>query len=113
MDSSDEECASDSSFGHDILMAAGIERPLHAKYRGQESQTDTSDDESGDMENIGDLLEEALSVCHDSEKYPSPPKKPKDNHQSPQVKKSRYNHSVRLIVFVVAVCILLASCLVS
>jgi hypothetical protein len=109
MDSSDEECASDSSFGHDILMAAGIQRPLHTEYRGQESQTDTSDDESGDMENIGDLLEEALSVCHDSEKFPSPPKKPKDNHQSPQVSKSRCNHSVGLV----AVCILLVSCVVS
>jgi hypothetical protein len=85
MDSSSEESALDSSFGHEILLAAGIQRPLHARDREQDAQTDSSDDESGDMEDVGDLLEEALSVCHDSETSPSPPKKAKDNQQSPQV----------------------------
>jgi hypothetical protein len=69
-------------------MATGIHRPPHTTNQGQEFQTDTSDDESADMENIGDLLEEALSECHDSETSPSPAKKAKDNYQSPQVNKS-------------------------
>lgn len=73
-------------------MAAGMHRSPHTINRGQESQTDTSDDESADMENIGDLLEEALSVCHDAETSPSPAKKAKDNYQSPQVNKSSCIH---------------------
>jgi hypothetical protein len=100
MDSSGRESASDSSFGHEILMAAGIQRPLHTKNRRQESQTDSSDDESGDTENIGDLLEEALSVCHDPETSPSPPKKAKDGRLSPQVNESRSNNSLGFIAFV-------------
>ncbi|XP_023708576.1 anillin isoform X2 [Cryptotermes secundus] len=84
MESSDGESSRDTSFGREILTAAGIHRPLHTINQGQESQTDTSDDESADMENVGDLLEEALSVCHDSETSPSPSKKAKANHQSPQ-----------------------------
>jgi hypothetical protein len=87
-DSSDGENSRDTSFGREILMAAGIHRPPHTIIQGHDSQTDTSDDESGDMENIGDLLEEAFSVCHYSETSPSPAKKAKDNHQSPQVNKS-------------------------
>jgi hypothetical protein len=69
-------------------MATGIHRPPHTINQGQELHTDTSDDESADMENIGDLLEEALCVYHESETSPSPAKKAKDNYQSPQVNKS-------------------------
>lgn len=51
------------------------------------------------MENVGDLLEEALSVCHDSETSPSPSKKAKANHQSPQVNKSSCIHLLGFSVF--------------
>jgi hypothetical protein len=80
-------------------MAAGIHGPPHTTNQGQESQTDSSDDESDDTENIGDLLEEALSVCHDSETSPSPAKKAKDNHQSPQVNRSSCIYSLGFTVF--------------
>jgi hypothetical protein len=83
MDSSDGENSQDTSFGREILMAAGIRRPPHIMKQRQESHTDSSDEEFSDIERIGDFLEEALYVCHDSATSPSPAKKAKDSHQSP------------------------------
>ncbi|PNF20524.1 hypothetical protein B7P43_G05327, partial [Cryptotermes secundus] len=79
-DSSDGESSRDASFGREIVTATG-----------EESQKDTSD-ESTDLENVGDMAEEALSVCHDSDTLPSPSKKSNANHRSPQVNKSSCIH---------------------
>ncbi|XP_033610135.1 anillin [Cryptotermes secundus] len=74
-DESDGESSRDASFGREIVTATG-----------EESQKDTSD-ESTDLENVGDMAEEALSVCHDSDTLPSPSKKSNANHRSPQAVK--------------------------
>jgi hypothetical protein len=95
MDSSGGENLGETSFGREILMAAGIDRPSDKINQMQESQADSSDDESAVLEEIDDFLDEALGVDSDSEISPSPAKKTKEYNQSPQV--SKKNYSVRII----------------
>jgi len=86
MDSSNENVGN-SSFGREILKAAGIHGPANIKQR-QASSSGSSDDESAVLDDMDDFLDEALGTDSDSEASPSPAKKTKDNHQSPQVHKS-------------------------
>jgi hypothetical protein len=87
MNSSSEnsENMGNSSFGHEILKAAGIHRPANVIKQGQASFSGSSDDESAVLEDIDDFLDEALGADSDLEASPSPAKKTKDNHRSPQV----------------------------
>jgi hypothetical protein len=99
MDSSGGENLGETSFGREILMAAGIDRPSDTINQVWESQADSSDDESAVLEEIDDFLDEALGDDSDSETSSSPAKKTKDNHHSPQVSKN--NYSVRMICFTI------------
>ena len=87
MDSSNENVGN-SSFGREILKAAGIRRPANVTKEAQASFSGSSDDESAVLEDIDDFLDEALGADFDSEASPSPAKKTKDNHRSPQVHKN-------------------------
>jgi hypothetical protein len=92
MDSSGGENLGETSFGREILMAAGIDRQPNTVNRGHKSHADSSDDESAVLEEIDDFLDDALGADDsDSETSPSPAKKTKDSHQSPQVSKNRYH----------------------
>jgi hypothetical protein len=91
MDSSNENVGN-SSFGREILKAAGIHRPANITKQGQASFSDSSDSESAVLGDMDDFLDEALGTDSDSEPSPSPSpaKKTKDNHQSPQVHKEQF-----------------------
>jgi hypothetical protein len=89
---SSSENAGNSSFGHEILKAAGIHRPASVTKQGRASFSSSSD-ESAVLEDIDDFLDEALGADSDSEASPSPAKKTKDNHQSPQVHKNSCDSS--------------------
>jgi hypothetical protein len=108
MDSSNENVGN-SSFGREILKAAGIRRPANVTKQGQASSSDSSDSESAVLGDMDDFLDEALGSDSDSEPSPSPAKKTKDNRQSPQVHKSSSAHvelSIRSSVCVIYVTIL-------
>jgi hypothetical protein len=87
MDSSNENVGN-SSFGREILKAAGLHRPANVTKQGHASSSDSSDDESAVLDDMDDFLDEALGTDSDSEAAPSPAKKTKDNLRSPQVHKS-------------------------
>ena len=91
MDSSSEN-VDNSSFGCEILKAAGIDRPANITKQGQASSSGSSDDESAVLDDMDDFLDEALGTDSDSEASPSPAKKTKDNRRSPQVHKSSSAH---------------------
>jgi len=91
MDSSNENVGN-SSFGREILKAAGIHRPANVTKQGQSSSSGSSDDESAVLDDMDDFLDEALGTDSDSEASPSPAKKTKDNHRSPQVHKNSSAH---------------------
>lgn len=91
MDSSNENVGN-SSFGREILKAAGIHSPANITKQGQASSSGSSDDESAVLDDMDDFLDEALGTDSDSEASPSPAKKTKDSHQSPQVHKSSSAH---------------------
>ena len=91
MDSSNENVGN-SSFGREILKAAGIQRPANVTKQGQASSSGSSDDESAVLDDMDDFLDEALGTDSDSEASPSPAKKTKDNHRSPQVHKNNSAH---------------------
>ncbi|PSN56602.1 hypothetical protein C0J52_01580 [Blattella germanica] len=77
----------DTSFGREILQAAGIrESAINARKEPQQVQADSSDsdNESAVLEEIDDFLDEALGDDSDSENSPSPPKRTKDASHSPQ-----------------------------
>ncbi|XP_068084364.1 anillin-like [Anabrus simplex] len=71
----------DSSFGRDILHAAGI----HKSPRNEKSDSDSDMSESAVLDDIDDFLDEALgeNSCSESE-GPTPPKKKRDASKSPQ-----------------------------
>ncbi|XP_069676075.1 anillin isoform X2 [Periplaneta americana] len=84
MDSSGGEKMGDTSFGREILQAAGLHKSPESMKQGRRAcQADSSDDESDTesavLEEIDDFLDEALGDDSDSDASPSPPKKTKDN----------------------------------
>lgn len=90
MNSSGEENLAEISFGRAILKAAGIDITSDSINKVHESQRDSSDDESAVLEEIAHFLED-LGSESDSDTSPSPVKKTKDNHLSPQVNDNNYS----------------------
>ena len=90
MDSSESDIG-DTSFGREILQAAGIHgTPNQGQQQNQaDSSDDESDMESAVLEEIDDFLDEALGDDSDSES-PSPPKRTKESSLSPQVRENIY-----------------------